>query len=87
MNLLKYREDRLPVTVFFTITAIDFALYVLVDQVWILVAWFLAMIPIKALVSAWNHHHQHVPMFHSKALNRVLEMAFALQTGLQPCLQ
>lgn len=81
MNLLKYREDRLPVTVFFTITAFDLALYLFVEQVWVLVAWFLAMIPVKALVSAWNHHHQHVPMFHSKALNRVLEMTFALQTG------
>ncbi len=81
MPLLKYSEDRLPVTVFFTITAIDFAVYFLVGRPGLVVAYFLAMIPIKALVSAWNHHHQHLPMFHSRALNRVLEMSFALQTG------
>ena len=81
MQLFKYKEDRIPVAIFFSLTLIDFAVYFAVGNVLIVIAYFLAMIPVKGLVSAWNHHHQHVPMFRSKALNRVLEMSFALHTG------
>lgn len=81
MQILKYRADRVPVAIFFAATTLDFVLYFTVDQVWLLVAYWAAMVPVKALISAWNHHHQHVPMFHSRPLNRVLEMSFALHTG------
>lgn len=81
MQLLRYREDRIPVAIFFTLTALDFVLYLVVDSLWILVPYFLAMIPVKGLISAWNHHHQHLSMFRSKPLNRLLELSFALHTG------
>ena len=81
MELLKYKADRIPVATFFTLTAIDFAIFFAVDNIWVVLAWWALMIPVKGMVSAWNHHHQHVPMFHSKRLNRVLEMSFALHTG------
>ena len=81
MKILKYRADRVPVTVFFSLTVLDFAMYFFVDQLLILGVYWLIMIPIKGLVSAWNHHHQHVPMFHARPLNRLLEMSFALHTG------
>lgn len=81
MNLLKYREDRVPVTIFFLLTALDFFVYFTVDSRLFIVGYFAVMIPVKGMVSAWNHHHQHVPMFRHRALNRVLEMSFALHTG------
>ena len=81
MQLLKYKADRLPVAIFFALTALDFATYFAVDSVLVLVVYWLAMIPVKGFVSAWNHHHQHVPMFTVKPLNRLLEMSFALHTG------
>jgi len=81
LKLLKYDADRVPVAVFFTVTAIDFALYFALDNLWVLAVYWAAMIPIKGLISAWNHHHQHVPMFRYKALNRLLEQSFALHTG------
>ena len=81
LKLLKYREDRIPVTVFFTVTAIDLAIYFLVGNIFVIIAYWLSMIMVKGLISAWNHHHQHVPMFHAKPLNRILELAFALHTG------
>lgn len=68
-------------TAFFTLSVVDFALFFAVEEVWLLVAYFVAMIPIKALICPWNHHHQHLSMFHSKPLNRLLEMSFALHTG------
>ncbi len=66
---------------FFVLTVLDFAVYFAVDTLVIIVLYWLFMIPVKGLVSAWNHHHQHVPMFTSKPWNRILEMSFALHTG------
>ncbi len=82
MKILKYEADRLPVCIFLTLTLFDFILFFAVDQIWVVVAYWLAMIPVKGFVCAWNHHHQHVPMFRSKTLNRILEMSFALHTGV-----
>jgi len=81
VKILKSPADRVPVTLFLALTIVDFALFFAVDQIWLIVAYWFVMIPIKALVCPWNHHHQHVPMFHSKPLNRLLEMSFALHTG------
>lgn len=81
MKILKYKADRVPVTIFFGLTLLDLAVYFTIDNIWQIVPYFLVMVPVKAFVSAWNHHHQHVPMFHSKRLNRLLEMSFALHTG------
>lgn len=81
LKLLKYPADRVPVTLFFALTVIDFAIFFAVDQLWIVVAYWLVMIPVKALICPWNHHHQHVAMFHARPLNRLLEMSFALHTG------
>ncbi len=81
MQLLKYKADRIPVAVFFAFTILDFTVYFTVDTTWVILAYFAAMVPVRAFISAWNHHHQHVPMFYSKRLNRLLEMSFALHTG------
>ncbi len=81
LPLLKYKADRIPVAIFFALTVVDFAVYFTADRLWIVVAYWLLMIPVKAFVCPWNHHHQHVPMFHAKPLNRLLEMSFALHTG------
>ena len=82
VTLLKHEADRVPVAIFFTVTAIDFALYFLVDTWWIVAGYWLAMIPAKGLISAWNHHHQHVAMFNARPLNRLLELSFAFHTGV-----
>lgn len=81
MTILKFKADRVPVAAFFTLTILDFVVFFAVEHLWVIVAYWLTMIPIKALISAWNHHHQHLPMFHSRRLNRVLEMSFALHSG------
>ena len=81
MKILKYKADRVPVAVFFTLTVIDFSLYFAVDNLWVIVPYWLVMIPTKGMVSAWNHHHQHVSMFHHRPLNRLLELSFGLHTG------
>lgn len=82
MPLLKYREDRAPVLFALGLTAVDVMMYLWVGSPgWLLAYWLLMLIP-KGILSAWNHHHQHVSTFRSTALNRVLELSYALHTGM-----
>ncbi|HEY6878329.1 MAG TPA: fatty acid desaturase [Polyangiales bacterium] len=82
MQLFKYPEDRLPVLVAAGLTALDFTVYFHVDSPWLLGAYWLLMVAPKGVLSAWNHHHQHVPTFRFTALNRLLELSYALHTGM-----
>jgi fatty acid desaturase len=82
MSLFKYSEDRLPVAIVIGVTALDVALYLAIDNAWVLAAYWLLMIVPKGILSAWNHHHQHTPTFRFAALNRMLELCYALQTGV-----
>jgi fatty acid desaturase len=82
MSLFKHPEDRLPVAIAVGLTSLDFAAYLHLRSLWLLVGyWLLMMIP-KGILSAWNHHHQHVLTFRSTLLNRLLELCYALHTGM-----
>lgn len=82
MSLFKHPEDRLPVAFALALTALDLTMYFGVSSpYWLLGYWLLMVIP-KGILSAWNHHHQHVPIFRSTALNRLLEVSYALHTGV-----
>jgi fatty acid desaturase len=82
MSTFKYSEDRLPVSIAVCLTALDFAAYFqLTSTGWLIGYWLFMMIP-KGVLSAWNHHHQHVSTFRSTVLNRMLEVCYALHTGI-----
>jgi fatty acid desaturase len=57
-------------------------MYFAVDRVGVLCAYWLLMVIPKGLISAWNHHHQHAFTFRSPILNRALELAYAMHTGV-----
>ncbi len=80
--MFKYPADRIPVLVILSISFIDFCLYFLVGNVWVLGTYCLLMIIPKGKVCAWNHHHQHILTFKQKSLNRLLEFFYALHTGV-----
>jgi len=80
--VFKQAADRIPVSLILFITLIDFSLYFYLENVWILVAYWLLMIVPKGVISAWNHHHQHCHVFKSNTLNRTLEFFYALHTGV-----
>jgi len=80
--MFRFAADRLPVTLVLTLSAIDFLVYFLVDNVWALAAYFAISIIPKGVICAWNHHHQHTMTFHSKWMNRLLEFFYALHTGV-----
>lgn len=82
MRLFRYRQDRLPVLLFSLLFAADLAVFMLVDHPVLLFSWTLLGILPKGWVCAWNHHHQHLSTFEVPLLNRLLEIVFALQTGM-----
>jgi hypothetical protein len=81
-SLFRHRADRIPVLVITLFTAIDFAAYFILDNIWALLAFWLIMLWPKGVICAWNHHHQHTPTFKNTILNRILEQIYALHTGV-----
>ena len=81
MTLFKYHEDRIPVLIISLFFALDIVAYFLLDNLWLLLAYWLIMIWPKGIICAWNHHHQHSPTFRYAFLNNLLEQMYALQTG------
>ncbi len=80
--MFRYAADRVPVTIIIALTCIDFILYFSVETVWILAAFWASLIIVKGKIGAWNHHHQHTPTFKHPAFNRMLELVYALHTGV-----
>ena len=81
-RLFHYREDRWPIAIILMLTTLDFILYFTVENIAVLIPYYLIMIIPKALICSWNHHHQHHPTLRHAALNRGLEFFYALHTGV-----
>jgi len=82
ITLFRHREDRLPVLVITLFFALDIVAYFLVDNIWLLLSYWLLMLWPKGVICAWNHHHQHTPTFKHSFPNRILELIYALHTGV-----
>ena len=61
---------------------IDLAVCLFVGNPLLIVAYCAASVLPKGMSCAFNHHHQHLPTFHHKLLNRALEFVYAFQTGV-----
>jgi len=81
-SIFRYKEDRLPVLIILALTVVDFILYFTVSNALVLFIYYLVMIIPKGTICAWNHHHQHLFTFRNTVLNRGLELAYALHTGV-----
>ncbi|HSG90250.1 MAG TPA: fatty acid desaturase [Pseudomonadales bacterium] len=80
--MFRFAADRVPVLLILALTAVDLLLYLTIDSLWILLAWFLVMLIPKGCICAWSHHHQHTRTFTWTPLNRLLELSHALHTGI-----
>ena len=80
--MFNYSADRLPVAIILCLSVVDFSMYFLVNNVWALAAYWLVMLVPKGNICAWTHHHQHTPTFKQKGFNRLLELFYALHTGI-----
>ncbi|MDH5388331.1 MAG: fatty acid desaturase [Gammaproteobacteria bacterium] len=81
-GIFRHKEDRWPVMVVLMLTALDFYMYFTVSNLTVLFSYYLLMLIPKGIICAWNHHHQHIFTFRNTALNRGLEFAYALHTGV-----
>jgi len=84
--MLKHAADRPAVMIALGVTTLDVAVYLTTPNAWWLLGYVALMTCPKACLGAWNHHHQHSNMFRSPFMNRVLELCFALQSGMAPFL-
>jgi fatty acid desaturase len=80
--VLRNSADRIPVTLILLLTLVDFVLYLTVDNLWVFGAYFLVTLIPKGCICAWNHHHQHTRTFKATPWNRLLEISYALHTGV-----
>lgn len=80
--MFKNSADHWPVFFILCLSALDFALYFLVSNPYVLGIYFYLMIIPKSQICAWNHHHQHAPTFKTVVPNRLLEFFYALHTGV-----
>lgn len=80
--MFKYPADKIPVLIILSFSLVDFTAYFLIEELWLLVGFWLMMIIPKGVISAWNHHHQHCHVFKSNWMNRLLELFYALHTGV-----
>jgi len=81
-EIFRHKEDRWPVFIILALTVVDFMLYFTVDNIVVLSVYYLLMVIPKGVICAWNHHHQHLFTFRRAFLNRSLEFAYALHTGV-----
>ncbi len=81
-SVFRYEEDRIPVLLFVYFFLADLAVFSYLENRYLVVLWCLLGIGPKVAICAWNHHHQHVPTFRNKYLNRMLEFVYTLHTGI-----
>lgn len=81
-SIFRHKEDRWPVVIVLMLTVIDFFLYFTISNLSVLFGYYLMMVIPKGIICAWNHHHQHIFTFRNTVLNRSLEFAYALHTGV-----
>ncbi len=81
-GIFRYKEDFWPVIVILLLSLIDFVMYFVIDNIIVFAVYYLLMIIPKGVISAWNHHHQHIFTFRNNSLNRFLEFFYALHTGV-----
>lgn len=74
--------DRIPLLFILSLSALDLLLYFVVENVWLLIGYFLILVIPKGCICAWNHHHQHTLTFNQMPLNRLLEFFYAFHTGV-----
>jgi fatty acid desaturase len=81
-RFFRFKEDRLPISLFVGLFALDLLVFFTIDSRLAVVLWFAITLAPRVCICSWNHHHQHLATFKQKFLNRLLEIVYALQTGI-----
>ncbi len=82
-TILRYKADRLPVA--YVLLGLGFhVLAFFWAPTWLAAACVVPFVLISMLIAPINHHHQHLNTFQSDWLNRIYDLALALQAGIAP---
>ena len=80
----RFKADIKPIFIFVSLFALDLGVFFLnLPSLFLAVYSFIMLFP-KTMITAWNHHHQHVPTFRNSTLNMFLEVIYGFQTGVLP---
>lgn len=82
MSIYRYQEDIAPTLSIVGLFILDLFVFLYVENLAILILWLLLVLVPKICICSWNHHHQHLPTFKNNFLNRLLEIVYALHTGI-----
>ncbi|MCO6430545.1 MAG: fatty acid desaturase [Deltaproteobacteria bacterium] len=82
MKFFRYKEDIVPTALIVALFVLDLVVFFVVENISILIVWLVLTALPKIFICSWNHHHQHLPTFHQKLLNRALEIVYAFHTGI-----
>lgn len=79
-----FAEDRFPIQLFVSLFAMDIMVFLFEPSLTFASIYaFTSFFP-KSIITAWNHHHQHVKTFKSPVMNMLLEIMYFFQTGVVP---
>ena len=82
MKLFRYKEDILPISLISLLFICDLAVYFYVENIWLVLLWMFLGLGPKACICSWNHHHQHLSVFEKSLPNYILDIIYALHTGI-----
>jgi fatty acid desaturase len=82
MFQFRYKADVLPTVLIVLLFILDLIIFFTVSNKFFICTWMLLVIPLKVCICSWNHHHQHLNTFKQTWANRILEVIYALHTGI-----
>lgn len=80
----RYREDRLPSLVVFSIFAVQLATFFYLDSLLLVTLVMLCLLAISAMPGSIAHNHHHVSTFTRPWMNRCYEVLLFLEVGIPP---
>lgn len=86
MPLIRHRADRWTVAYALGVLAVQAALYLWAEPLWLAALLVLLFQPVQAVAIACNHYQHHRPVFRRRLPNRLYELVLFLQTGMPPYL-
>jgi fatty acid desaturase len=82
MEIFRYGADRRPIALIGLFFVLNLAIWAFVDSPLVHAVWLLLAFVPRGGICAFNHHHQHLPVFRYAVPNRLLDLVYGLQTGM-----
>ena len=84
IKFFRYQADTKPIMIFLSLFFLDLVVFYFNPSPILAFTYAVLFFFPKSMITAWNHHHQHVPTFKQPVLNMLLEIVYSFQTGVLP---